>query len=43
MQRLDDLAVEEQNLTEKFESKLKEFEVRRAAVLADQDREIKLK
>ena len=42
-QRLEDLAVEEQNLQEEFESRLKQLEVRRAAVLADQDKEIKLR
>ena len=40
---LEDLAVEEQNLQEEFESRLKQLEVRRAAVLADQDKEIKLR
>ena len=42
-QRHEDLAVEEQNLKEEFESRLKELEARRAAILADQDKEIKLR
>ena len=42
-QMLEDLAVEEQNLQEEFESRLKQLEVHPAAVLADQDKEIKLR
>ena len=40
-QRHEDLAVEEQNLKEEFESRLKELELRRAVVLADQHKELK--
>ena len=40
-QRHEDLAVEEQNLKEEFESRLKELELRRADVLADQHKELK--
>ena len=42
-QRLEDLAVEEQDLKKDFELKLKDLEARRAAVLADQDQELKLR
>ena len=42
-QRLEDLAVEEQNLKKDYELKLKDLEARRAAVLADQDKELKLR
>ena len=40
-QRHEDLAVEEQNLKEEFESRLKELELRRAVVLADKHKELK--
>lgn len=42
-QRLEVLAVEEQNLKKDYELKLKDLEARRAAVLADQDKELKLR
>ena len=42
-QRFEDLAVEEQNLKQEFESRLTELEVCRAALIADQDKELKLR
>ena len=42
-QRFEDLAVEEQDLKKDFELKLKDLEARRAAVLADQEKELKLR
>ena len=42
-QMFEDLAVEEQNLKKEFESRLTELEVCRAALIADQDKELKLR